>query len=125
MGYDISGPDGLNLRFPAGAFSQMAIHGYYWFDEIDAAEMDGMGVSGVGRSKEITLRRLEHALVVLERVAPGKRSSPADLKPGASIFEIANREPFQFWKAPLVQFMEGCIAWCKVRNEQKIKIHFA
>jgi hypothetical protein len=125
MGYDISGPDGLYLRLPAGAFNQMAIQGFYWFGEIGAAEMDGMGCSGIGRSKEITLKRLEHTMVILERVAPGERSPPIDLKPGTSIFEMANQDPFQFWKAPLVHFMMGCIEWCKKNNKERIEIDFA
>ena len=125
MGYDISGPDGIELHLPADAFSQLAAHGYFWFVLIDAVEMDGAGCSGIGESKAIRVGFLEDAIEELEYAAPGERPLPPGIENGGSVFEMANRDPFAFWKAPLVRFMKACIDWCKKNGAEGIEIEFA
>jgi len=115
MGYDIDGPDGIEMRLPMLAFNKLLMRGYDWFGTIGAPEADGM-YSGTGIEKEIRLRDLEKALEELERV--GKEVYP--------ILKKHNIDDHFAHYEPVVRlFTRQCIDWCKKNKKSTVTIFFA
>ncbi|NMC05712.1 MAG: hypothetical protein GYA24_10895 [Candidatus Lokiarchaeota archaeon] len=115
MGYDISGPDGIEMRLPMSAFNKLLICGYDWFGTLEARDADGL-FSGTGIEKEIKLRNLEKALKDLKRVEEDVRVM---LKEQYGSYPFARVEPI------VREFTEKCIAWCKKNKKDSIVIDFA
>jgi hypothetical protein len=115
MGYDIGGPDGIEMHLPMLAFNKLLMRGYDWFGTIGAPEADGM-YSGTGIEKEIRLRDLEKGLKEIERV--GKEVYPILKKLGID-------DPFAHYEPIVRQFTRECIDWCKKQKKDSVTIEFA